>query len=93
MQEVDLARSLMALLEIKGVGPGVIKKNFARIQASQSTDEVFDVMRSAIGEAGEIGWKAGLSKAEHYLSRCAEVGIVAVTIGDIRYLLIDLRVI
>lgn len=85
MQEADLARSLMALLEIKGVGPGAIKKNFTRIQASQSADEVFEVMRSAIGEAGEVGWKAGLSKAEHYLSRCADVGIVAVPIGDIRY--------
>ena len=29
MEETDLARSLLALLEIKGVGPGAIKKNFA----------------------------------------------------------------
>ncbi len=85
MEQADLARCLMALLEIKGVGPGAVKKNFARIQASQSTDEVFDAMRPVVGEVGEAGWKAGLFKAEQYLSRCAEVGIVAVAIGDPRY--------
>ncbi|SHF02015.1 DNA processing protein [Ruegeria intermedia] len=85
MLETDLARYLLALLEIKGVGPGAIKKNFARIQASQSDTEVFDAMRPVIGAADEADWKAALSKAEQYLSRCAEVGIIAVTLGDPRY--------
>lgn len=85
MEEADLARSLLALLELKGVGPGTIKKNFARIRASQSATEVFDTMRPVIGGVDEAGWQSALSKAEQYLSRCAEVGIVAVPLGDSRY--------
>jgi DNA processing protein len=85
MDRTDLARRLLASLEIKGVGPGAIKKNFARIQASQSSDEVFDVIRPVIGEVDEVGWNAALSKAEQYLSRCSEVGIVAVPLSDPRY--------
>lgn len=85
MQETDLARSLLALLEIKGVGPGVIKKNFSRIRASQSVAEVFDAMSSAIGNVDESGWKAALSKAEQYLARCVKAGIVAVPLGAARY--------
>lgn len=85
MEETDLARSLLALLEIKGVGPGAIKKNFARIQASRSVAEVFDTVVSAVGDVDETGWKAALTKAEGYLERCADVGIVAVPLGAARY--------
>lgn len=85
MEETELVRSLLALLEIKGVGPGAIKKNFARIQAAQSATEVFDAMRPVIGEVDKAGWKAALSTAEQYLRRCAEVGIVAIAFGDSRY--------
>lgn len=85
MEETDLARSLLALLEIKGVGPGAIKKKFARIQASRSVAEIFDAMGSAVGDVDENGWKAQLSKAEQYLKRCADVGIFAVPIGAPRY--------
>jgi DNA processing protein len=85
MEEPDLARSLLALLEIKGVGPGAIKKNFARIQASRSFDEVFDAMAPAIGDVDKGDWKAALSKAEQYLSRCVDVGIVVLPLGGRRY--------
>lgn len=85
MEETDLTRSLLALLEIKGVGPGMIKKNFARIQASRSVAEVFDTMGLAIGDVDQSGWKATLSKAERYLARCVEVGIVAVPLGAATY--------
>ena len=85
MNQVELSRSLLALLEIKGVGPGAIKKNFARIQACRSADEVFDAMSSAIGDVDDSGWKAALSKAEQHLTRCVDVGIVAVPLGTSRY--------
>jgi DNA processing protein len=85
MDKTDLTRSLVALLELKGVGPGAIKKNFSRIQASQSSDEVFDVMRPVIGEVDEVGWSAALSKADQYLAKCAEVGIVAVPLDADKY--------
>lgn len=85
MEKTDLACSLLALLEIKGVGPGAIKKNFSRIRASQSVAEVFDAMSSAIGNVDESDWKAALSKAEQYLARCVDVGIVAVPLGAARY--------
>lgn len=85
MEETELVRSLLALLEIKGVGPGAIKKNFARIQAAQSATEVFDAMRPVIGEVQEAGREAAISKAEQYLLRCAEIGMIAVALGDPRY--------
>lgn len=42
-------------------------------------------MGPAIGEGYQSVWKAALSKAEQYLARCAEVGIVAVAFGDLKY--------
>jgi DNA processing protein len=85
MQEIDLTRSLLALLEIRGVGPGAIKKNYARILASRSEAEVRDAMRPLFGEVDESEWRAALSKGEQYLQRCAEVGVLAVAFGDSRY--------
>ena len=85
MERNDLVYSLLALLEINGVGPGAIKKNFARIQASGSIDEVFHVMSPVIGEFDDAKWKCALSKAEQHLSRCAENCITAIPIGDPEY--------
>jgi DNA processing protein len=83
--EAEISRSLLALLEIKGIGPGAIKKNFARIRASQTAAEVFDAMGPVTGVTDEASRATALSKAEQHISRCAEVGIVAVAIGQPKY--------
>jgi DNA processing protein len=85
MEETELVRILLALLDIKGVGPSAIKKNFARIQTSQTANEVLNAMLPAIGDVDGSVWEAALSKGEQYLQRCAEVGISAISFGDSRY--------
>lgn len=85
MEQTDLARSLLALLEIKGVGPGAIKKNFARIQAARTIAEVPNAMLPVIGEVDAGVWEAALFQGEQYLQRCNEAGIVAIAFGDPRY--------
>lgn len=85
MSEANLLRCLLALLEIKGVGPGAIKRNFARIQTSQSANEVLTAMLPAIGDVDGSVWEAALSKGEQYLQQCAELGIAAIAFGDSRY--------
>ncbi|MCV6824876.1 MULTISPECIES: DNA-protecting protein DprA [Halocynthiibacter] len=85
MNQVELSRCFLALLELKGVGPGAIKKNYSRIQACRSADEVFDTMSSAIGEVDASSWKAALFKAEQHLARSVDVGIEAVALGTSRY--------
>lgn len=85
MEQTELVCCLLALLEIKGVGPGAVKRNFARIQTSQSTTEVLNAMLPVIGEVDASLWDAALSKGEQYLQRCAELGIAAIAFGDPRY--------
>lgn len=85
MDRTHLIRSLLALLEIKGVGPGAIKNNFARIQVSQSVTDVLNTMLPVIGEVDASDWEAALSKGEQYLQRCAEVGIDVIAFGDPKY--------
>ena len=85
MERNDLVYSLLALLEISGVGPGTIKKNFARIQASQSINDVFHTMSPVIDKIDDTVWKEALSKAEEYLSRCSENCITAIPFGDPGY--------
>ena len=81
----DLVISLLALLQIKGVGPGAVKKNFSQIHAAQTANDVLKAVIPEIDEVGEKSWETARAKGEQYLKRCTEVGIVAVAFGDPRY--------
>jgi DNA processing protein len=86
MAETDQVRGLLALLQLKGVGPGAVKKNMDRIQASLTAPDVFQALSSVVSDKGNEGdWQSALAKADEHVKRCSAVGITMISILDPRY--------
>jgi len=86
MAETEQVRGLLALLELKGVGPGAVKKNMDRIRASLTAQDVFQALSSVISDKGNEGdWQSALTKADERVKRCGAVGITMISILDPRY--------
>jgi DNA processing protein len=86
MADTEQVRSLLALLEFKGVGPGTVKKNLDQIRASLTAPDVFASLLSLIGEkANEGDWQSALGTADQHRERCGAVGITMISILDTRY--------
>ena len=86
MDDRDRVRNFLALLEIKGIGPGAVKKNLDRIRSSKSDSEVFNAMALSIGDrADEEDWRSALAIADRHLEQCAKVDVAAISILDPQY--------
>ncbi len=86
MADTELTRHLLALLELKGVGPSAVKKNIGRIQSSLTATDVFEAVAAIIGDkANKDDWQSALTKSDQHLYRCGQVGIDAISIVDPRY--------
>lgn len=86
MEGSEIERYLLALLGLKGVGPGAVKKNLDKIQVSLSTSDVFEEPAPWLGDkADETSWRAALAQADRALERCSTVGIKAISIIDPNY--------
>lgn len=86
MTETEQVRHLLALLELKGIGPGAVKKNIGQIRASLIAPDFFEALSSVIGDkASEGDWQLALGKADHHLERCDAVGITMISMLDPRY--------
>lgn len=83
MDRIDLVRTLLALLELKGIGPASIRKNLARIQAAGTST---DVLRAVTNDAVDDGvWQAAQDRAETYVQKCAELEITPIAAFDPLY--------
>lgn len=86
MAETEQVRGLLALLELKGVGPGAVKKNMDEIRAALTAPNVFQELSSLItDQANESDWQSALAKADEHVKRCGAVGITMISIFDPRY--------
>ncbi|WP_054004950.1 hypothetical protein [Cypionkella psychrotolerans] len=74
MADTELTRHLLALLELKGVGPSAVKKNIGRIQSSLTEPDVFEAIAAIIGEkVNKDDWQSALTKSDQHLYRCGQV--------------------
>lgn len=83
MDKANLVHILLALRELKGIGPGAIRKNLARIQVSRSAAEILSAVAGE--EVDEGTWQAAQDRAEKYIQRCTELGIIPIALGDPSY--------
>jgi len=86
MAETEQVHGLLALLELKGVGPAAVKKNMDRIRASLTAPDAFYALSTVISDKGNEGdWQSALAKADEHVKRCGAVGITMISILDPRY--------
>ena len=79
-------RYLLSLLGLKGIGPGAVKKNLAKIESAIVASDVFEALMPVIGgRVGEGAWRAALAQADQALDRCKAVGVTAISILDRQY--------
>lgn len=86
MANTEQVRGLLTLLELKGVGPGTVKKNMGQIRTSLAASDLFGALSSVTGDkVNEADWQSALGKADQHLERCDAVGITMVSMLDPRY--------